>query len=121
MIAQAQQRALREFIGAKQVEWSQFIPGHQWDAESLANEIATDARFAQVQLCGFWYGPTEIEIRNILSPFLAFAGYGPDLAVVSAAVALACHKRRVQAAQRLLAAMILTGLAGGAWRKWGSR
>jgi len=96
VITQAQQQALQQFIRAKQVEWNQFIPGRQWDTESLANEIATDARFAQVQLCGFWYGPTETEIRNILSPTLAYAGYGPDLAVVSAAVALACHKRRVQ-------------------------
>jgi hypothetical protein len=96
MIAQAQQQALREFIGAKQIEWSQFVPGHQWDTGSLAAEIAADARFAQVQLCGSWYGPTETEIRDILSPILAYAGYGPDVAVISAAVALACHKRRVQ-------------------------
>jgi hypothetical protein len=96
MIAQAQQQALREFIGAKQVEWSQFVPGHRWDTESLVAEIAADARFAQVQLCGSWYGPTETEIRDILSPILAYVGYGPDVAVVSAAVALACHKRRVQ-------------------------
>ena len=96
MIAQAQQQALREFIGAKQVEWSQFVPGRQWDTESLAAEIAADARFAQVQLCRSWYGPTETEIRDILSPILAYAGYGPDVAVISAAVALACHKRRVQ-------------------------
>ncbi len=33
---------------------------------------------------------------NILSPILTYADYGPDLAVVSAAVALACRKRRVQ-------------------------
>ena len=96
MIAQAQQQALREFIGAKQVEWSQFVPGRQWDTESLAAEIAADARFAQVQLCGSWYGPKETEIRDILSPILTYAGYGPDVATVSVAVALACHKRRVQ-------------------------
>ena len=96
MIAQAQQQALREFIGAKQVEWSQFVPGRQWDTGSLATEIAADARFAQVQLCGSWYGPTETEIRDILSPIFVYLGYGPDLAMVSAAVALACHKRRVQ-------------------------
>jgi hypothetical protein len=96
MIAQAQQQALREFIGAKQVEWSQFVPGHRWDTESLAAEIAADARFAQVQLCGSWYGPAGTEIRDILSPILAYSGYGPDVAVISAAVALACHKRRVQ-------------------------
>ena len=121
MIAPAQQQALQQFIRAKQIEWRQYVPGHQWDTESLAAEIATDAHFAQVQLCGLWYGPTESEIRDILAPILAYADYGPDLAVVSAAVALACRKRRGQAAQRLLAAMIITGLAGGAWRKWGSR
>jgi hypothetical protein len=121
MIDRATRQQLQQFIQAKQLEWSQIAFGRRWDVESLANELASDARFAQVQLCGFWYGPTETEIRNILSPILAFAGYGPDLAVVSAAVALACHKRRVQAAQRLLAAMILTGSAVGAWRKWGSR
>ena len=96
MIAQAQQQALLRFIGAKQVEWSQFVPGRQWDKEALATEIASDARFAEVQLCGTWYGPNETEIRDILSPILAYAGYGPDLAVVSAAIALACHKRRVK-------------------------
>lgn len=96
MIAQAQQQALQQFIRAKHVEWNQFGPGRRWDTESLATEIATDARFAQVQLCGVWYGPTETEIRDVLSPVLAYAGYGPDIALVSAAVALACHKRRVQ-------------------------
>lgn len=96
MIAQAQQQALQQFIRVKQTEWSQFVPGHQWDTGSLAAEIAADARFAQVQLCGSWYGPTETEIRDILSPILTYAGYGPDVTMISAAVALACHKRRVQ-------------------------
>lgn len=96
MIAQAQQQALQQFIHAKQIEWSQFAPGRQWDRGSLAAEIAADVRFAQVQLCGLWSGPTETEIRDILSPILTYAGYGPDVAVVSVAVALACHKRRVQ-------------------------
>ena len=96
MIAQARQQALRQFISAKQLDWHQVGFARQWDTESLATEIAADAHFAQVQLCGFWYGPTEAEIRDILSPIFASAGYGPDLAVVSAAVALACHKRRVQ-------------------------
>ena len=97
MIAEAQQQALQHFIGAKQVEWNQYVPGRQWDKEALATEIASDARFAGVQLCGTWYGPNETEIRDILSPILAYAGYGPDLAVVSAAIALACHKRRLKA------------------------
>jgi hypothetical protein len=97
VIAQAQQQSLRELIRARQLEWHQVGFARQWDTESLATEIAADAHFAQVQLCGFWYGPTETEIRDILSPILAYAGYGPDLAVVSAAVALACHKRWVQA------------------------
>jgi hypothetical protein len=97
VIAQAQQQALQQFIRAKQIEWSQYVPGRQWDRESLAAEIASDGRFAQVQLCGLWSGPTESEIRDILSPILSYAGYGPDVALVSVAVALACHKRRVQA------------------------
>jgi len=97
MIAQAQQQALQRFIGAKQVEWSYCVPGRQWDKEALATEIGSDARFAEVQLCGMWYGPNEMEIRDILSPILAYAGYGPDLIVVSAAIALACHKRRIKA------------------------
>jgi hypothetical protein len=96
VIAQAQQQALQQFIRVKQTEWSQFVPGRQWDTDSLATEIAADARFAQVQLCGLWYGPTETEIRDILSPILAYAGYGPDLTIVSAAIALACHKRRLK-------------------------
>ena len=96
MIAEAQQQALQRFIGVKQVEWNQFVPGRQWDKEALATEIASDARFAEVQLCGTWYGPNETEIRDILSPILAYAGYGPDLTIVSAAIALACHKRRVK-------------------------
>ena len=96
MIAQAQQQALQQFIRAKQIEWSQFVPGRQWDRESLAAEIASDGRFAQVQLCGLWSGPTETEIRDILSPVLTYAGYRPDVALVSVAVALACHKRRAQ-------------------------
>jgi len=96
VIAQAQQQALQQFIRVKQSEWSQFVPGRQWDTDSLATEIAADARFAQVQLCGLWYGPTETEIRDILSPILAYAGYGPDLTIVSAAIALACHKRRLK-------------------------
>ena len=95
MIAQAQQQALQRFIGAKQVEWNQYVPGRRWDKEALATDIASDARFAEVQLCGAWYGPNETEIRDILSPILAYAGYGPDLTIVSAAIALACHKRRV--------------------------
>jgi len=97
MIAEAQQQALQHFIGAKQVEWSQYVPGRQWDKEALATEIASDARIAEVQLCGTWYGPNETEIRDILSPILAYAGYGPDLTIVSAAIALACHKRRLKA------------------------
>ena len=97
MIGETQQQALQHFIGAKQVEWSQFVPGRQWDKEALATEIASDARFAEVQLCGTWYGPNETEIREILSPILAYAGYGPDLTIVSAAIALACHKRRIKA------------------------
>ena len=96
MIAEAQQQALQHSIGAKQVEWSQLVPGRQWDKEALATEIASDARFAEVQLCGTWYGPNETEIRDILSPILAYAGYGPDRTIVSAAIALACHKRRVK-------------------------
>jgi len=96
VIAQAEQQALRQFIRVKQIEWSQFIPLRQWDTESLANEIAGDARFAQVQLCGFWYGPTETEIRDVLAPLFLYLDVGPDLAVISVAVALACHKRRVQ-------------------------
>ena len=96
MIAHAQQQALQQFIRAKQLEWRQVAFTRQWDTESLATEIAKDLRFAQVQLCGFWYGPTEAEIRDILAPIFTYVGYGPDLAVVSAAVALACHKRRVQ-------------------------
>ena len=96
MIAQTQQQALQQFIRAKQVEWSRFVPGGQWDTDSLATEIAADDRFAEVKLCGTWRGPTETEIRDILSPVFAYLGYGPDLALVSAAVALACHKRRVQ-------------------------
>ena len=97
MIAQAQRLALQQFIRVKQTEWRQFVPGRQWGTESLATEIAADVRFAEVKLCGFLYGPTEADIRDILAPILAYAGYGPDLAMVSAALALACHKRRVQA------------------------
>ena len=96
MIAQAQQQALQQFIRAKQLEWRQAGFTRQWDTESLATEIAQDVRFAQIQLCGFWYGPTETEIRDILAPILNYAGYGPDLAMVGAALALACHKRRLQ-------------------------
>jgi cytochrome c553 len=95
VITQAQQQTLQQFIRARQVAWSQFIPGCQWNTESLANEIATDARLAKVRLCGFCHGPTDIEIRNIRSPFLAFAGSGADLTVVSAAEVLARHKRWV--------------------------
>jgi len=95
VIAQAQRLALQQFIRAKQLEWRQVGSTRRWDTESLANEIATDARSAQVQLCGFWYGPTATEMREILSPVFAYLGSGPDLALVSAAVALACHKRRV--------------------------
>ena len=97
MIAEAQQRALQHFIGAKQVEWNQYVPARQSDKEALANEIVSDARFAEVQPCDTWYGPNETEIRDILSPILAYAGYGPDLTIVSAAIALACHKRRIKA------------------------
>lgn len=109
MIAQAQQQALQRFIGTKQVEWSQYVPGRQWDKEALATEIVSDARFTEVQICGTWYGPNETEIRDILSPILAYAGYGPDLAVVSAAIALACHKRRVKTNPVLA---VVDGIAG---------
>jgi len=109
MIAEAQQQALQRFIGAKQVEWSQYVPGRQWDKEDLTNEIVSDARFAEVQLCGTWYRPNETEIRDILSPILAYAGYGPDLTIVSAAIALACHKRRVKTN---LVVAVVDGIAG---------
>ena len=109
MIAEAQQQALQHFIRAKQVEWSQYVPGRQWDKEALATEIASDARFAEVQLCGTWYGPNETEIRDILSPILAYAGYGPDLTIASAAIALACHKRRVKTN---LVVAVVDGIAG---------
>ena len=109
MIAEAQQQALQHFIGAKQVEWSQFVPGRRWDKEALATEITSDARFAEVQLCGAWCGPDETEIRDVLSPILAYAGYGPDLTIVSAAIALACHKRRVKTN---LVVAVVDGIAG---------
>jgi len=34
MIAETQQQALPRFIGAKQVEWSQYMPDRQWDKVS---------------------------------------------------------------------------------------
>ena len=99
MIAEAQQAALQKYMATKHTEWARTlrVVGHQWDVESLAADLVADARFAQVQLCGMWYGPTETEIRDVLSPVLTYTGYGPDLALVSAAVALACHRRRINA------------------------
>ena len=98
MISKDQQQALQEFIRAKYKsgDWTQFGFGQHWDIESLADDIVADARFAKVEICGLWYGPTETEIRDILSLLSVYTPYGPDVAMVSAAVALACKKRRYQ-------------------------
>ncbi len=99
VISKEKQQALQEFIKVKlnSTEWIQLKIISRYDAESLASDISNDARFAKIGLCGFWYGPTETEIRDILSLLSVYTPYGPDVAMVSAAVALACKKCRHRA------------------------
>jgi hypothetical protein len=98
MITDQQKQSLQSYLRSKYAEWHQslWLVTQPWDVETLANEMASDVRFADLQLCGLWYGPNETELRNIIEPMLQLAEYGPEVTVVVAAMALACHKRRVQ-------------------------
>lgn len=98
MITDQQKQSLQSYLRSKYAEWQRTprLVTQQWEVEALANDMAADARFANLQLCGLWYGPNGTELRDIIEPMLRFAGYGPEIAVVAAAMALACHKKRVQ-------------------------
>ena len=69
-----QQNALRSYIVEKRSEWSGRAAGTLWDARQLADDLKSDARFAALDLCGFWDGPTTSEVRDILLPLASLYG-----------------------------------------------
>lgn len=116
MIPEQQQTALRDYIGQKHREWAAGAPGptwsSSWDAAVLATDLAADARFAQLALCGFWYGPNTEEVRSILLPVLGATTFGPPIDLVAAAISLACDQHRSQMQQRAAVAGFAAAAAG---------
>jgi hypothetical protein len=104
-----QQRALSSYIAGKRSEWARREAGNLWDAGQLANDLAADARFAALDLCGFWNGPTTSEVCEILLPLASLYGWGPPIEVIADAVTLACDRCRSD--RQKTAALIGLGLA----------
>jgi len=89
-----QQQALRDYTAEKRSEWTRMTPGNLWDADHLADDLERDARFAALDLCGFWNGPTASEVRDILLPLSSSYGWGPTIEVIADAVTLARDRCR---------------------------
>lgn len=104
-----QQHALRSYIVEKRSEWSGRAAGNLWDAGQLANDLGIDARFAALDLCGFWNGPTTSEVREALLPVASLYGWGPPIDVISDAVTIACDRCRSN--RKKTAVLIGLGLA----------
>jgi len=104
-----QQQALRSYIAEKRSEWARRAAGNLWDATQLADDLGTDARFAALDLCGFWNGPTASEVRGILLPIASLYGWGPPIEVIADAVTLACDRCRSE--RQKTAALIGMGAA----------
>lgn len=115
MIVDQRQEALRRYVTQKHGEWAAtpaFGWTHPWDVESLATDLAADARFAEVGLCGFWSGPTAAEVRAVIAPVLGVTSIGPPIDLVSAAVSLACVRHRSQMQKRAAAAGFAVAAVG---------
>ncbi len=104
-----QQQALRSYIAEKRSEWARREAGNLCDAGQLANDLGIDARFAALDLCGFWNGPTTSEVREALLPVASLYGWGPPIDVIAEVVALACDRCRSN--RQKTAALIGLGLA----------
>ena len=104
-----QQQALRSYIAEKRSEWAGQAAGKHWDAGQLADDLGTDARFAALDLCGFWNGPTTSEVREILLPLASPYGWVPPTQVIADAVTLA--RDRCRSDRQQTAAPIGLGLA----------
>ncbi len=112
-----QQQALRSYIAEKRSEWAGQAAGKLWDAGQLAGDLGTDARFAALDLCGFWNGPTTSDVREILLPLASLYGWGPPIDVIADAVTLACDRCRSN--RQKTAALIGMGAAAvGAILMW---
>ncbi|MHB8324519.1 MAG: hypothetical protein ACYDEA_03030 [Candidatus Dormibacteria bacterium] len=104
-----QQRALSSYIAEKRSDWVRRAAGNLWDARQLANDLGTDARFAALDLCGFWNGPTTSDVREILLPMASLYGWGPPIEVIADAVTMACDRCRSN--RQATAALIGMGAA----------
>ena len=112
-----QQRALSSYIAEKSSEWAGRAAGNLWDATQLADDLGTDVRFAALDLCGFWNGPTTSDVREILLPLASLYGWGPPIDVIADAVTLACDRCRSN--RQKTAALIGMGAAAvGAILMW---
>ena len=104
-----QQKALSSYVAEKRSEWAGRAAGNLWDATQLANDLRTDARFAALDLCGFWDGPTTSDVREILLPMASLYGWGPPIDVIADAVTLACYRCRSN--RQVTASLITMGAA----------
>ena len=104
-----QQRALRSYIAEKRSEWARRKAGNLWDAGQLADDLKADLRFAALDLCGFWNGPTTSEVRETLLPLTSPYGWVPPTQVIADAVNLASDRCRSD--RQRTAAPIGLGLA----------
>lgn len=104
-----QQEAQRRYFAAKRSEWAARAAGNPWDAGQLADDLRAVARFAALDLCGFWNRPTTAEGRKILLPLTSRYGWGPPIEVIADAGTLACDRCRSN--RQKTAALIGLGLA----------
>ena len=110
-----QQQALRSYIAEKRSEWSGRAAGNLWDTGQLANDLGIDARFAALDLCGFWNGPTTSEVREALLPVASLYGWGPTTEVMADPVTLACDRcrsNRQKTAALIALSLAVVGLIG---------
>ena len=110
-----QQQALSSYIAEKRSEWAGRAAGNLWDGTQLADDLGPDARFAALDLCGVWNGPTTSDIREILVPIASGYGWGPAVEVIADAVTMACNRGRSNR-QATAALMGMGAAAGGAIR-----
>ena len=89
-----QQGAPGSYFAEKRSEWAGRAAGNLWDATRLADDMETDARFAALDLCGFWHGPTTSDVREILLPMASLYGWGPPIEVIADAVTIATDRCR---------------------------
>lgn len=108
-VSDDQEKAPRSYIAEKRSGWVARAAGNPWDAGQLADDLGTDVRFATLDICGFWNGPTTAEVREILLPLTSLYGWGPPIDVISDAVTLACD--RCRSSRQKAAALIGLGAA----------